>query len=513
MTAHDLYLLSPELSVVGLALLLIMLDLVVARKGLLPGVAVLGLAVPLGFSIALWFDLSGNGVGDMFGRFDNVVDTTGVFGTLAVDKFSLFFKFLFVGVAALVVLVSTEYVNKFRHFQGEYYALVLFSTAGMMLLASTVELITIFVALELSALPIAALAAFLRDSRSGESAMKFLILSAISSAVLLYGMVIVYGFTGSTMLEDVARQLGTMSLSGDTPFGSHALLFGVVLMIAGFGFKIACVPFQMWAPDVYEGSPTPVTAFLSVASKAAGFAVILRVFYIAFSLDEFADISLGWSAIFATLSVLSMTVGNLVAIRQNNIKRLLAYSTVAHAGYLLVGVAAITARTHEAQAVVGPSGVLFYLGGYAATNLAAFSVVIAISNRTGSDMIDDLAGMARRSPYLAVVLGFAMISLIGLPPTVGFMAKVYIFGAAVDTNLEWLAVAGVVNSVISAYYYLRVVKVMYLSSPPTEEPLRSPIPLRLAVGGTFAGIVFFGIYPTPLINLARTAASVVVSGS
>ena len=497
MTSADLFLLSPELSVVGVALLTVLLDLVVTRKSILSSVVLVGLAVSLGFSIVLWFSLNASGV----------VAIEGLFGTLVVDKFSLFFKFLFIAVAAVIVLVSTDYVQKFQRFQAEYYALILFSTSGMMLLASTMELITIYIALELTALPIAALAAFLRDSRSAESGMKFLILSAISSAVLLYGMVIVYGFTGSTMLHDVASQLGKLTLSADTPFGSHALLFGIVLIIAGFGFKIASVPFQMWAPDVYEGSPTPITAFLSVASKAAGFAVILRVFYVAFSLEL---LSIEWSAIFAVLSVLSMSIGNLVAIRQNNIKRLLAYSTVAHAGYLMVGLAAIAARTPDVQAGAGPSGVLFYLGGYAATNLAAFSAVIAISNRTGSDMIDDFAGMVRRAPYLAAVLALSMVSLIGIPPTVGFMTKVYIFGAAVDADLEWLVLAAVLNSVVSAYYYLRVVKVMYLSPPTEEGPVTSGAPMRLAMLATFAGVLFFGIYPTPLITLAKTAASVLL---
>ena len=495
---NDLYLLSPELSIAGLAALLVVVDMVTRRKSVLPIVGVIGLAVPLGFSIALWFDLNAEGVTAM----------SGVFDTLAVDKFSLFFKFLFVGVAALVFLASADYIKKFNRFQGEYYALVLFSTCGMMLLASTMELITIYVSLELTTLPIAALAAFLRDSRSAESGMKFLILSAISSAVLLYGMVIIYGFTGTTMLRDIAFQLGNLGLSADTAFGSNALLFGVVLIIAGFGFKIASVPFQMWAPDVYEGSPTPVTAYLSVASKAAGFAVILRVFYIAFLMDV---LSIDWSLVFAVLSVLSMSIGNLVAIRQNNMKRMLAYSTVAHAGYIMVGLAAVAARSPEPAANVGPSGILFYLAGYAATNLATFSAVIAISNRIGSDMIDDFAGMARRAPFMAAVLTFGMVSLIGIPPTVGFITKVYLFGAAIDTNLAWLAVAGVVNSVISAYYYLRVVKVMYLSPPATEEPVRSELPLRLAVATTFAGVAFFGIYPTPLLNLARTAAAVLLT--
>ena len=272
MSVNDLYLLAPELSLAALAAVLVLVDLVVRNKTVLPILAVLGLAVPLIFSLMLWFDLSG---GDS-------MQMHGMFNTLVVDKFSLFFKFLLIAAAGVVVLSSTDYVQKFARFQAEYYALVLFATTGMMLLASTTELITIYISLELTALPIAALAAFMRDARSTESGMKFLILSAISSAVLLYGMVIVYGFTGSTSLPQIAQQISSLDLGGGTPFGSNALLFGIVLMIAGFGFKVASVPFQMWAPDVYEGSPTPITQFLSVASKAAGFAVILRVFYIAF---------------------------------------------------------------------------------------------------------------------------------------------------------------------------------------------------------------------------------------
>ena len=279
-------------------------------------------------------------------------------------------------------------------------------------------------------------------------------------------------------------------------------------MIAGFGFKVASVPFQMWAPDVYEGSPTPVTQFLSVASKAAGFAVILRVFYIAFPADI---LSLDWSATFAILSALSMTIGNLVAIRQNNIKRMMGYSTVAHAGYILVGLAAVAARTPGAESSIGPAGVLFYLGGFAATNLAAFSVIIAISNRINSDQIDDYAGMARRAPILAAVLTLSMISLTGIPPAVGFWAKIYLFGAAVEANLEWLVVIGVVNSVISAYYYLRVVKAMFLSDPASDEPVSFALPMQLAVAIGFIGTLIFGIYPTPLLNFARAAAGVLLS--
>ena len=491
LTSRDFYLLAPELSIAGVAVLVIVLDLLFRRKDILPWASVLGLAVPLAFSVALWLD-----VGDG----ESAERMTGLFGVLVVDKFSLFFKFLLVAAAALVVLVSCDYVRRFQRIQGEYYALVLLSTSGMMLLASTVELITIYVALELTALPIAALAAFLRDSRSSESGIKFLVLSAVSSAVLLYGMVLVYGFTGTTSIAGIAAQVAAGG-------SGNALLFGVVLMVAGFGFKIASVPFQMWAPDVYEGSPTPITAFLSVASKAAGFAVILRVFYVAFA-DE--SLNLEWGAIFAMLSVLSMTFGNLVAIRQTNIKRLLAYSTIAHAGYLMVGLAAVASRTASGESV-GASGVIFYLAGYAATNLAAFAVVIAVTSRVGGDRITDFAGMARRAPYLSAALGFALISLIGVPPTVGFITKVYIFGAAVDANLEWLAVAGVVNSVLSAYYYLRIVKEMYLSEPASDERVHSGLPLRLAVLAAFASVLFFGVYPTPLLELSRAAAAVLVS--
>jgi NADH-quinone oxidoreductase subunit N len=316
----------------------------------------------------------------------------------------------------------------------------------------------------------------------------------------------VYGFTGTTVIEEIARQLSNLPLDAEQPFGSYAILLGIVVIIAGFGFKIAAVPFQMWAPDVYEGSPTPITAFLSVASKAAGFAIILRVFYIAFPLEI---LSVEWSAIFAVLAALSMTIGNLVAIPQNNIKRMMAYSTVAHAGYLMVGLAAVASRA-DGSAELGAAGVLAYLGGYAAMNLAAFSAVIAISSRIESDNIPDYAGMGRRAPFLAGVLAFSMVSLTGVPPTVGFMVKIYIFGAAVNSGLEWLAIVGVVNSVVSAYYYLRVIKVMYLQPPEAEEPVTSGLPMKLAVSVTAAGILLFGVYPKWLLEFARSAAQIIV---
>ena len=495
MTLNDIYLLSPEIALVCVAIAIILLDLFVSRKRVLLYVGVAGLALPAVFSALLWNDLAAEPSGNM----------TGIFGTLVVDKFGLYFKFVLAAAAALVLLMSGAYVGRFRRFQGEFYGLILMATSGMMLLASATELITIYVALELTALPTAALAAFLRDGRSAESGMKFLILSAVSSAVLLYGMVFIYGFAGTTSLTVIAQQIDLMLSNGmlnpAAAFGdSPALLFGITLFIAGFGFKISSFPFQFWAPDVYEGAPTPITAFLSVASKAAGFAVLLRILYIAFPMDALSE---NWAAIFAVLSVASMTFGNLVAIRQNNIKRMLAYSTVAHAGYVMVGLAAFA----SGQAEIGSSGMLFYLGGYVATNLLAFGAVIAISNRIDSDDINGYAGMARRAPLLAATLGFAMISLTGIPPTIGFMSKIYLFGAAVEADLAWLAVAGMVNSVISAYYYLRVVKVMFLNEPTDEDAIRPDAATGVALTATAAATLVFGVYPAPLIELARTAVT------
>ena len=491
MTLHDVYLLSPELSLTAIGLAIIVLDLVIERKSVLAALAVIGLVVPLAFSIALFGDLSSEPNEQM----------TGIFGTLVVDKFALFFKFLVLGILALVIMASVDYVSRMRYFQGEYYGLMVFSAGGMMLLASTTELISIYIALELTALPLAALAAFLRDSRSSEAGIKFLLLSAMSSAVLLYGMVLVFGFTGTTQLSEIFERLGS-SIDSDVSFGSPALFLGVILIVAGFGFKISSVPFQMWVPDVYEGAPTPITAYLSVASKAAGFAVILRVFYLAFG-----EISLDWGVLFAALSALSMTVGNLVAIAQSNIKRMLAYSTIAQAGYLMVGVAAIAARAPDGE-TLGPSSVLFYLVAYAVTNLAAFFAIIAITTRTGSDLISSFAGMGRRAPVLAFILAFALVSLTGIPPTAGFMGKLYLFSAAVKSDLVWLVVLGVVNSVLSAYYYVKVIRIMYMERPESEEPVTTTYVPQLALYVSGILILVLGILPGELIKFAEKAAAV-----
>ncbi len=469
----NLYLLAPEISLCGLAIVVILLDLVLKRKGILAVVSVAGLIVPGAFTLALW------------GR-----EETTFAGMLAIDQFSLFFNLFFLVMAALVILSSVDYVSKFRAFQGEYYALVLLSAAGMMLMASTRELISIYVALELVAISLYALTGFLKDPKSSEAGMKYLLLGAVASAVLLYGMAMVFGLTGTTHLEEIAQ-----AIPGGGLLANPALLLGIVLLVAGFGFKIATVPFQMWVPDVYEGAPTPITAYLSVASKAAGFAVILRVFY-----EALGAVSLDWGIIFAILAAITMTLGNVVAIAQTNIKRMLAYSTIAQAGYLMMGLAAVSA--------LGSSALLFFLGAYALTNLGAFIAIIAISNKIDSDLIGDYSGMARRAPLLALALAFCLISLIGIPPTAGFMAKIYIFNAAVQYDLTWLVIIAVVNTAISAYYYLRVVKVMYLEAPPSEEAVPSSASLRAALSFCCLGVLLLGVYPWALLRITQAAVDI-----
>jgi NADH-quinone oxidoreductase subunit N len=308
-------------------------------------------------------------------------------------------------------------------------------------------------------------------------------------------MAFVFGLTGTTHLDQIVAKVSGL-ISGGQIWNSPALLMGIIFMVAGFGFKIASVPFQMWVPDVYEGAPTPITAYLSVASKAAGFAVILRVFYTAFGIPLLTE---NWGMIFAVLGAISMTLGNIVAISQSNIKRMLAYSSIANAGYIMVGLAAVSS--------LGRSGVLFFLATYALANLGAFIAVIAISNKTNSDEISDYAGMARRAPALALVLTICLVSLIGIPPTGGFIAKFYIFNAAIQHNLLWLVIIAVINSVISAYYYLRVVKVMYTEKAESEEAVVSSIPLQATLGITSLGVLFLGIYPWVVLRLAEVAVT------
>jgi len=484
----NLALFIPELTLTAFALIVILLDLFIEQKRLLAQVSISGLVIAGGFTVAMWG-------GSFPAIFNNM---------LAVDNFALFFKLLFLGIAFLVILSSMDYVTKFARFQGEYYALVLLSTLGMMLMAATINLIAIYIALELTSISLYALVGFLKDAKSTEASLKYLLLGAVASAVLLYGMALIFGLTGRTQLGEISQAIQAMS--SDTLLASPALILGIVLLIAGFGFKIAAVPFQMWVPDVYEGAPTPITAYLSVASKAAGFALILRVFFSAFETPQW--LSLHWGLIFAVLAAIGMTIGNIVAIPQTNIKRMLGYSSIAQAGYLMVGLA--TMGFSPATSALGQSTVLFFLASYALTNMGAFIAIIAISNKINSDLIEDYTGMGKRAPLVALALTLCLISLIGMPPAAGFMAKFYIFSAAVQNSLLWLVVVAVINSVISAYYYLRVVKVMWLGKTVSEEKVPSSGALRLALSLCCLGVLLLGIIPGYVMRLAELAAKMLV---
>ncbi len=474
------WLLSPEITLAVTAVAVILLDLAVKRKGTLAAVSVIGLLVAMAFAVGLW----------------DKVGVTALNGTLVVDRFSLFFQLFFPAVALLVVLASADYASRFSRFQGEYYALILLATTGMMFLSSTGELISIYISLELMSLSLYALTGFLRDSKSGEAGLKYLLLGAVASAVLLYGLALTYGITGTTHLNGIADAVQGLGSAADNP----ALLMAVVFIIAGLGFKIAAVPFQMWVPDVYEGAPTPITAFLSVASKAAGFAVLVRLFTAAFPAPEW--LSQDWSMVFAVLAVATMTLGNLVALVQTNIKRLLGYSSIAHAGYIMLGLAALGAAGGGG---LGQSGILFYVAAYGITNLGAFIAIIAISHHLDSDRISDYAGMSRRSPLLAAALALSLVSLTGLPISAGFWAKIYIFNAAVQEGLLWLVVVAVLNSVVSAYYYLKIVRTMYLEAPPTEERVPSSAPVNAALVVCSIGVLYIGVLPYAVLRLAEAA--------
>lgn len=408
-------------------------------------------------------------------------------GMLAADGFARFCNGLFLLVAALTLLISIAYLPRAGMDAGEYTALILFSTLGMMVMAGSLDLMTIFLGLETLSISLYILAGFQRERLpSNESALKYLLLGAFASGFVLYGIALIYGATGSINLKRVA-----VALAQGQATSPALLVIGMGLLIVGFGFKVAAVPFHMWAPDVYEGAPTSVTAFMIAGTKAAAFAALARVL-----MTALPALQPDWSRVLWVLAVLTMTVGNVVAIAQTSIKRMLAYSSIAHAGYLLVALVTGTK--------LGGGSILFYLVAYACMNLGAFAVIVALS-RSGAERvaIAEYAGLGLRRPLLGAAMALFMFSLAGVPPTAGFMGKLYVFGAAIQSGYVGLAVLGVLNSVISAYYYLRVTVVMYMS--PTEgQPDAAPVAPALALALLVAawGTLHLGLFPSDLLDAA-----------
>ncbi|MDE0829879.1 MAG: NADH-quinone oxidoreductase subunit N, partial [Vicinamibacterales bacterium] len=473
-SALDFYFILPEILLTCGALVLLMLSVIVPKQdGVLLGVALTTIAVTL---LAV-FSFAG-------------LDETISRGLLAIDGFATFFKVVVLLSAAITVLMSAPYLRVEGLKAGEYYFLILCATVGMMFMSSGLELITLFIGLETMAMSFYVLAGYLKPNpRSNEAAVKYFLLGAFSLGILLYGMSLLYGATGTTRLAGIAAALAGQETSA-------VLVLAVILVGAGMGFKIAAVPFHMWAPDVYEGAPTPVTAFLSVGSKAASFAMLLRIF-----VEGLPALGDEWRTMFWVLAVITMTVGNIAALTQSNLKRMLAYSSIAHAGYLLIGVVVGTER--------GVAAMLVYLGVYLFMQLGAFAIVTAMrrSDIIG-DELKDLNGLFKRSPAVGFAMLCFMLSLGGIPPTAGFMGKMWLFGAAIDAGEIWLVVIAVVNSAISAYYYLRVVVFMWINE---DEPVGSPITLgpamALALGIAVLGTLVLGVYPQALFSEAQSAAA------
>ncbi|HUN57246.1 MAG TPA: NADH-quinone oxidoreductase subunit N [Candidatus Binataceae bacterium] len=416
-------------------------------------------------------------------------------GSLALDDYSAFFELLIIVTTAITVAMSLDYVADNGLAGAEYYALILMAALGMMLMAAAGDLIIIFLGLETMSIAVYALAGFMRrDVRSNEGGLKYFILGAFSTGFLLYGIALIYGATGTIQLNPLRAALSAYMAT------NPLLLLGVGMLLIGFCFKIAAVPFHMWTPDAYEGAPTPVTAFMAVGVKIAAFAAFLRIFLI-----HLAPISERWTMVLWVIAALTMTVGNLSALVQTNMKRMLAYSAIAHAGYILVGVAA-------APSVAAGGAILYYLLGYAFTNLGAFAVVITVErrNRLGG-LISDYRGLASTNPVLAAAMTFFMLSLTGVPPLAGFVGKFYVLSAAINAGLVWLVVLAVINSAISAYYYIGVVVAMYAQEGGAPAPRMTAHPgLLISIAVAVAGTILIGLLPQPYMSAAVNAFAAAV---
>ncbi len=418
-------------------------------------------------------------------------------GMMALDGFSLFFKLLLVATTGVVVLFGLQSPDIEAGRIGEFYTVFLSILLGGFFMVSSTNLLMMYLSLELVSVPSFVLAGYQkRVQRSNEAALKYAVYGGVSSGIMLYGFSLIYGLTGTLDIYQIAARLGSAD-----PY-PLTLILGATMAMAGFGYKVASVPFHFWCPDVYEGAPTPVTAFLSVAPKAAGFAMLARFFYLGMSAyDGVSGMALGvdWPHLLAVISACTMTLGNLTAIWQNNLKRLLAYSSIAHAGYMMMGVVMLSSA--------GLQAVMFYTAAYLFMNLGAFLVVIVLAVRIGSEDIKAYAGLGWRSPWIALAMTAFLFSLTGLPPTAGFIGKVYLFASVIDGGLYWLAVVGVLNSAVSLYYYARIIRAMYFEAPASEERVTIPVFASVTLAVLFAGTLILGIYWAPLADLAERSTA------
>lgn len=410
-------------------------------------------------------------------------------GMLRQDWLSFAFILLFLFAAAITALFAMDMPGIGQ--KGEFYILMLVSTLGMSLMASAADIIMLYLSIETTSIPMYILAGFItRDDKSTESGFKYLLFGAAASSIMLYGFSLLYGFSGQTSIYQIAQSFY------DPQFPKVAIIGSLLLILVGFGFKISAFPFHFWAPDVYEGAPTPIAGFLSTASKAAGFVVVLRVLVAIFTPSATPD----WTNLLAIISVLTMTIGNVLALAQKNIKRLLAFSSIAHAGYILIGVVALSQ--------LGLTSVVFYLIAYLISNLAAFGIVMTFSQVVGSDEISAYSGLSRRKPWLAFAMLIAFLSLAGMPPLAGFVAKIFVFAAAVGVGMVWLAFVGVLNSIVGLYYYLTVLKYVYLfRSDDESKPLVISRPYTIALTVLIVGIILVGTLFGPWFSLSTQIAS------
>ena len=467
-------LLMPELVIALTLIIVLVFDLFDSISK-----TVLGWMTIIGAGIALWVSIQMHQAGTVGIQFNEM---------FKVDSFSLFFNIIFLVSTILVTLISMSYLDRGDRKQGPYYLLILLATLGMMLMAAGNELIIVFLGLELMSLSLYVLASYFRESpASSEAGMKYLLLGAFASAFFLYGIALIYGGVGTTSVPAIAEAITAENKS-------PLLLAGMFLLVVGFGFKVAIVPFHQWAPDVYEGAPTTIAAFISAGPKAAGFAAFLRIF-----MEALPTLQVEWSGVLILLAMLTMTVGNIIAISQTNIKRMLAYSSIAHAGYVLIGLAAANDD--------GISSAMLYLLVYCVMNIGAFGAVILARTEDGESlMISDYAGLGTRKPLLAMFMTVMLLSLAGFPPTAGFVGKFYIFKAAVGAGHIWLVIIGAINTAISAFYYLRVVVTMYMREPEEELEI-SPYASTLVVGLILAvvGVLLIGILPSLMLTPAQNS--------